>query len=113
MAKTATKPTASKSQATKPTDACSSVACYEIGKNYFIRTVTNYFTGKLVAVHPQELVVTDAAWIADTGRLAEFVARGTPKEVEVYPDGQPVIIGRGAIIDATAVSWPLPRKTSE
>ena len=30
---------------------------FEIGKNYFIRTVTHHHTGKLVAVGPQELVL--------------------------------------------------------
>ena len=42
---------------------------YNIGANYFIRTVTHHHTGKLVQVTSQELVLVDAAWIADDGRL--------------------------------------------
>lgn len=72
---------------------------YEVGRNYFIRTVTMIQVGKLVDVTPQELVLEEAAWIADTGRFNEALKSGTFSEVEPFPDGK-VIIGRGAIIDA-------------
>src|SRR3990167_1086034 len=73
---------------------------YQVGQVYFIRTVTHYFTGKLVKVTAQELVLTDAAWIADTGRLADALTKGgTFNEVEPFPDGE-VIVGRSAVIDA-------------
>jgi hypothetical protein len=42
---------------------------YQVGKNYFIRTVTHHYTGKLIKVTPKELVLKDAAWIADDGRF--------------------------------------------
>lgn len=82
---------------------------YKIGKPYLIRTVTHYYTGKLVAVTDQELLLEDAAWIADTGRFHQAVRDGVLSEVEPYPAGQ-VIIGRGAIVDA--MLWPhkLPRE---
>ena len=44
---------------------------YEIGANYLIRTVTMIDTGRLVAVTDQELVIEEAAWIADTGRFTQ------------------------------------------
>ena len=75
---------------------------YRVGALYFIRTVTHYFTGKLVKVTNMELVLTDAAWIPDTGRWSEALAKGSLNEVEPYPSGE-VIVGRGAIIDA--VLW--------
>lgn len=81
---------------------------YKIGKPYLIRTVTHYYTGKLVAVTDQELLLEDAAWIADTGRFADAVRGGSFLEVEPFPDGE-VIIGRGSIIDACAVPFALPR----
>lgn len=81
-----------------------------IGKNIMIRTVTMIFTGTLVAVYPQELVIVDAAWIADTKRWQQFVAEGAINESEPYPDGQRVIVGRGALIDATEWLAPLPRR---
>lgn len=81
-----------------------------IGKNIMIRTVTMIFTGRLVAVFPQELVIEDAAWIADTKRWQQFIAEGGIDECEPYPDEQPVIIGRGGLIDATEWLADLPRK---
>ena len=82
---------------------------WEVGSAYFIRTVTHHYTGRLVKVTAKELVIEDAAWIADDGRFAQFVAGGEANEIEPYPDGAKVIIGRGAILDA--VKWPakLPR----
>jgi len=81
---------------------------YEIGKNYFIRTVTHHFTGKLVKVTSKELVLEDAAWIADDGRFHEAIRDGKLNEVEPFPDGQ-VIIGRGSLIDAVIWKHTIPR----
>lgn len=75
---------------------------YEIGKIYLIRTVTMIDTGRLVAVTPQELVLEDCAWIADTGRFADAIAKAEFGEVEPFPDGK-VIISRGAIVDAVQI----------
>lgn len=83
-------------------------APYRIGANYLIRTVTNYYTGKLDAVYPQELLLSCAAWIADTGRWSQAVASGILQEVEPYPPGIGVIVGRGSIIDAVEITWALP-----
>lgn len=82
---------------------------WEVGENYFIRTVTHHFTGRLVKVTSTELVLVDAAWIADDGRFADCIAKGTVNEVEPFPDGQQVIIGRGSLIDATLWAHELPR----
>ena len=81
---------------------------FEIGKGYFIRTVTHYLTGRIVSVGQQEIVVEEAAWIADTGRYADALKSHRFKEVEPYPDGK-VIIGRGSIIDAVSID-KLPRE---
>lgn len=81
---------------------------YKIGANYLIRTVTMIQTGRLVAVTQQELVLEDAAWIADTGRFSEALEKGSFSEVEPFPDGR-VIVGRGAVIDATEIKFKIPR----
>ncbi len=74
----------------------------EPGLVYFIRTVTHYFTGRLVWVGEQELVIEDACWIADTGRFNEFLKdKNKANETEPFPEGSQVIIGRGSIIDMT------------
>lgn len=77
-------------------------SAWEIGANYLIRTVTMADTGRLVAVTAQELVLEDAAWIADTGRFSQAVEKAEFGEVEPFPNGR-VIIGRGAIIDAVKI----------
>lgn len=81
---------------------------WEIGKNYLIRTVTMIDTGRLVAVGEHELVLEDAAWIADTGRFTQAVAKAEFGEVEPFPSGR-VIIGRGSIIDAVQIE-KIPRE---
>jgi hypothetical protein len=82
-----------------PATPCNS---WQIGKIYLIRTVTMIDTGKLVAFNTYELVLEDAAWIADTGRFADAVKKAEFNEVEPFPAGR-VIIGRGAIIDAVEI----------
>ena len=82
---------------------------FQIGKSYFIRTVTMIYTGKLEAVYEKELVISSASWIADTGRFAQDVTTGNFDEVEPYPEDVKVTIGRDAIIDAMPVNWALPR----
>ena len=75
---------------------------WEVGAIYLIRTVTMIDTGRLVAVTPQELVLEDAAWIADTGRFSDALKSLSFNEVEPFPDGK-VIVGRGGIIDAIKI----------
>lgn len=83
---------------------------YRIGKNYFIRTVTHHLTGLLTKVGAKELVLENAAWIADDGRFHEALKNGTLNEVEPFPDGDEVIVGRGSIIDAIEWKHALPRQ---
>jgi hypothetical protein len=75
---------------------------YKVGQIYFIRTVTHHYTGRLLRVTSQELVLEDAAWIADDGRFSDAVKTGNFNEVEPYPDGE-VIIGRSAVVDACII----------
>jgi len=83
---------------------------YKIGTAYLIRCVTMYYTGRLISVSKQELVLEDSAWVADTGRYHEALKTGELSEVE--PIIGNLIIGRGSIVDA--VEWPknipLPRE---
>ena len=77
---------------------------FNIGANYFIRTVTHHHTGKLVQVTNTELVLENAAWIADDGRLTDALVSGNFNEVEMFPKNSRVIIGRGSLIDAVEIS---------
>lgn len=80
---------------------------FEIGKAYLIRTVTMHYTGRVVAVTDSDVLLEDAAWIADTGRFADSLESGELSEIEPYPGR--VAVCRGAIVDFS--EWPhkLPR----
>ena len=86
---------------------CNDVHPYEVGKNYFIRTVTHHYTGHLIQVTKHELVLTKAAWIADDGRFHDAMTKGELNEVEPYLPDSKVIIGRGSIIDAVVWCYKL------
>lgn len=80
---------------------------FVVGQSYLIRTVTHYYTGRLTAVNDAELLLSDAAWIADTGRYANSVKSGALSEVE--PVEGPLVLSRGAIVDAVEWKHALPR----
>jgi hypothetical protein len=80
---------------------------FVVGRAYLVRTVTHYYTGRLVAVNDAELLLEDAAWIADTGRYADSLASGSLGEVE--PMQGNLILSRGAIVDAVEWKHALPR----
>jgi hypothetical protein len=80
---------------------------YNVGDAVFVRTVTYHYTGRISAIYPGEIVLAEAAWIADSGRFHVALATGALSEVEPYPGS--VIIGRGAIVDVSAWAHPLPR----
>lgn len=80
---------------------------FVVGRKYLIRSVTMYHTGRLVAITDSDLLLEDAAWIADTGRFYTALKTGELNEVE--PFTCPVIIPRGCIVDATEWEHELPR----
>ena len=90
-------------QETEPQILSVDVAPWKIGAIYLIRTVTMIDTGRLIAVTSQELVLEDAAWIADSGRFSDALVTCNFNEVEPFPSGR-VIIGRGSIIDAVEIT---------
>jgi hypothetical protein len=83
----------------------------EVGRCYFIETVTKYWTGRVKAVDCDWIALEDAAWIADTGRFAEFLASGSPSEVEPVPDGCLELIPINQISAISEWKHRLPRRT--
>ncbi|TXH49883.1 MAG: hypothetical protein E6Q97_21530 [Desulfurellales bacterium] len=55
---------------------------FKIGEKVFIRTVTYHMTGKIKAITGKFITLEDAAWIADSGRFADALLKGTLSEVE-------------------------------
>ena len=76
---------------------------YEVGKNYHVRTVTMAIAGRLKAVYDKELVFENASWVADSGRFHEYL-KDTSKLAENETFVNDVIVGRGAIVDATEIA---------
>lgn len=72
---------------------------YKVGEKYAIRTITMIYVGKLEQVFHNELVLSDCAWVADTGRFYDFLKKGSVNEVE--PMLGHVVVGRGGVIDAS------------
>jgi hypothetical protein len=77
-----------------------------IGKKVFVRTVTNYYTGRLVSTEGY-LHLEDAAWIADTGRFANALETGKLNEIEPYPAD--CWVSAGAVVDLCEWRHDLPR----
>jgi hypothetical protein len=85
---------------------------FEIGQNYFIRTVTMAHVGKLEAVYDDILVLSNASWVADCGRLSDAMKFGLELVAasELEPFVNNILVGRGALIDMTVYNFPLPTK---
>lgn len=89
-------------------DGGSSDVPFEVGEKYFIRTVTYFATGKVKRITGNFLELEDAAWIADTGRFNEAIAKGVLNEVE--PVEVPMYINITSITDAFLWKHKLPRE---
>ena len=95
----------------KNTSSTNSESVWEIGKPYFVQTVTWAYTGRLKQVTDLELVLEDAALIPDTGRFADAMVSGKYSEVEPFKPGHVVIIGRYSVVSAThSVTLPKDQK---
>ena len=78
----------------------------QVGAAVLIRTVTNYHVGKVAEIDDKFVVLSDAAWVADTGRFADALKTGILKEVE--PFAGPVAVSLGSIVDVTLWTGSLP-----
>lgn len=82
-----------------------------VGQKVIIRTVTNYFVGKVTGASSTEVALSDASWVADTGRYSKALAEGGSffKEVERLPHG--VTVRLGAVVDWCDWCHELPKET--
>jgi len=78
-----------------------------VGECVIIRTVTHYFTGRVVSESERWIALDEAAWVADTGRFAEALKTGVLAEIEPYPG--PCLVAVGAVVDVSPWPHPLPR----
>jgi hypothetical protein len=80
---------------------------YVLGKWYAIRTLTMIYTGQLKAVYGGELVLSSAAWIADTGRWMQF-CQDPANANEIEPFAEDAIVSRQNIVDGTPIKPFVP-----
>ena len=76
-----------------------------IGKAFFFRTVTYHLTGRVVKVIGNIIELSDAAWIADSGRFMDAIKNGIIKEVE--PVGR-AWVNLDSVTDFFEWNHPLP-----
>lgn len=79
-----------------------------VGNNVFVRTVTHYYTGRVLDFDTRTLLLEGAAWVAETDRWADTLRTGKLREVEPFPEGV-VYVAMGAVVDICDWSHPLPR----
>ena len=82
----------------------------EIGKQYFLRTVTYHLTGKVKKIVGKFLILSNASWIADSGRFSEAMKKGIDKQAnaEIEPFSEDVIVNTDSITDACVYPYQLP-----
>ena len=75
---------------------------FEIREKYLIRTVTFTLTGIIKSKTSQFLVLSEADWIADTGRFSVSL-ENQDNFNEVEPFKNDAIVSKGSIVDATKI----------
>jgi len=86
---------------------------YEVGEAYFFRTVTYHTLGRVKNIIGDVLVLEEASWVADSGRLNEFVNDGKVYEStssEIEPIEVEMYLHKSAICDAFKWKHELPNK---
>ena len=60
-----------------------------IGQCYFVRGPADHWVGKLAAIQgPFSLTLVEAAWVASSGRLHQFIRDGRADNMEIEPVGE-------------------------
>jgi hypothetical protein len=82
----------------------------EIGKNYFIRTVTYHYVGKLKEVKDGFAILETSSWISDSGRLSDALQKGFEKNEssEIEPINGIIRINLGSVTDIIDYNHELP-----
>ena len=76
------------------------------GNNVLIRTVTFFHVGRVESVTDSEILLSQASWVADTGRFHTALRTGALNEIEPFVG--PVSINRGVVVDVADWTHLLP-----
>jgi hypothetical protein len=83
---------------------------FEVGKAYFIRTITHHYIGVVREICELCIVMDNCSWVADDGRYHKLM-RGVwddKSEVEPYPKECLVPVFFGAMIDSREWNFDIP-----
>ena len=78
-----------------------------IGKSFYFRTVTYHCVGKIVRFIGNLAVLSDASWVADSGRFMGAIKEGTLSEVEPVGD---MMVSLSALVDLFPWKHKLPKE---
>jgi len=78
-----------------------------IGKKVFLRTVTYHILGKVEKIVGNFFILSDASWVASSGRFMQFIKDGEVDEVE--PVGN-WMVNINSIVDGCEWKHKLPNK---
>jgi hypothetical protein len=76
-----------------------------VGKKFFFRTVTYHLVGKVEKIIGNFAVLSNASWVADSGRFMNAIKEGTLEEVE--PVGK-AFINLNSLVDFFPWNHKLP-----
>lgn len=79
---------------------------FKIGNKYLIRTVSYFALGQLERIDGDFLVLSQASWVADTGRFTQALEKGTLSEVELTGE---CYVNLASIVDAFPWKHDLPK----
>jgi len=80
---------------------------FKEGNAYFFRTVTYHCIGRVTQSVGKFLLLTEAAWIADSGRFMQTIRDGILNEIELVDT---LILNLDSTVDAFPWNHPLPRE---
>jgi len=85
---------------------------FEVGKAYFIRSVTHHYLGKVIAITDLSIVMNSCVWVADDGRFNRMVNGDwdSNSEREPYGEKRRVQVFLGGMIDAVEWEYDIPQE---
>ena len=80
---------------------------FKIGEKYLVRTVTYFSLGQLERIEGDFLVLSQASWVADTGRFTQALEKGSLSEIEITGE---CFVNINSIVDAFPWKHALPKE---
>jgi len=82
----------------------------EIGKNYLFRSCTYHYIGTVSKIRGDEIMLSPAAWLADSGRFSNALKTGAVNEVEPYVQESFCVVMRQALVDYCPWDHGVPKE---